>query len=134
NDLFLSDDCRLLSKTNKFYVYQLMTYRNHVIKLYTDICSNYRVPDTNIIQNIGDFPCVRTDRRHPYKNRYKRRWISRSNNLLGVFSFCGSKKYKDILVPTPDVISFINNEGMYKDIEYNYDWSTKKEVAVFRGS
>ena len=134
NDIFLSDDCRLLSKTNKFYIFQLMVYRKQLITLYTDICNNYRMPDMNILQNLGDFPCVRIDNKHPYRNRYRDKTIKRPKNLVGVFSFCSKRKYLDALIPTPDVISFINNDGMYRDIVYNHEWNTKKEIAVFRGS
>jgi hypothetical protein len=134
NNIFLSDDCRLLSKTNKFYIFQLMIYRKQILTLYTDICNNYRIPDMNILQNLGDFPSVRIDNKHPYRNRYKTRTINKPKNLTHIFSFCNNKKYTDILIPSPDVISFINNDGMYRDIVYNHDWNSKKEIAVFRGS
>lgn len=132
-DKDLSDDCRLISRVNKFHIYQLMIYRDQIIKFYTKLCNEHRIPDTNIVQNIGDYPCVRKGLRHPYKNRYKNKILYKPSNLL-VFSFCGSKKYKDILLPTPDIVDFINNEGLYKDIVYNRDWSSKKSIVVFRGS
>lgn len=134
DNIFLSDDCRLLSRSNKFYIFQLMVYRKQLITLYTDVCDRYRIPDTNILQNLGDFPCIRIDNKHPYRNRYRDRTIKRPKNLVSVLSYCNNKKYIDALIPTPDVISFINNDGMYKDIVYNHDWTSKIDIAIFRGS
>ena len=138
----LSDDCRLITKTNKFHIFQLMTYRDQLIEMYEYLCKNYRIPDTNIVQNIGDFPCIRRDNNHPYKNRYKtkyglkplpKEWKNK-HEYLQVFSYCGSDKYLDKLVPTPDVIDFINRTKMYKTVSFYSDWDTKKQTAVFRGS
>lgn len=131
--LILSDNCRLISKVNDFHIIQLSWYRNEILKMYNTLCKTRKVPDINIIQNIGDFPVLRNDNLHPFTYRYPGKILNKGNDI-NVFSYSVSNDYNDIMVPTPDVIKFIHDMEPYKNKNYNHDWDSKIPKAIFRGS
>jgi Glycosyl transferase family 90 len=118
--------CNYVIKNNKIY---RKCYGEYVgFKMFVDgflnsLRNKVILPDIEFLFNLGDWPLVR-------KN---------SNNLMPIFSWCGSRDTFDIVLPTYDISESTINmmHRVVLDImsvqRENYVWSEKIERAFFRG-
>lgn len=134
NNILLIDNCRYISKNNDFHIYQLNWYRNEVLLFFNQLCDNRRIPDIQFVLNIGDYPLIRKDNMHPY--RISRQNIKIYKPNISIFSYSKTSNYKDILLPTPDIINFIFKKKPYDidNINFYTDFDNKINKIIFRGS
>ena len=102
----------------------------NILELLVETCYYKDVPDVYFFVNTRDFPIIRKDNTHPYPLLYTTtRKVTPIK--IPVFSQSTSPLYNDLLLPTDDDIY---NTLCPQESKYNTNWSTKKNVAVFRGA
>lgn len=108
------------------------------LQLITELCYTRIVPDVCFFISPRDFPILRKDMKHPYDRLY----LPNNPPYLGdkyklsdsipIFSQSITDEYNDKLIPNDDdIVSILCGNN---NIDFNTNWDSKKNIAVFRGS
>lgn len=113
--------------------------------MFLELCAERQIPDVEFFVNKRDFPLLTRDGTEPYDNIYGPNVPLKSykfDKYAPILSMCSSDKFADIAIPThEDWARIKSNEGVvfppkcrnYR-FKFNHKWSTKINMAVFRGS
>lgn len=104
------------------------------------------IPDCVFFLNVRDFPIYNRDFTHPYNHLYEKPPTIDigKDKMCPIFSQSTHKlKSADLLMPTSDDISRVlefvvpsrcNDQYLpHRHNELEYNWSNKKDIAIFRG-
>jgi len=111
------------------------------------LCKSRKLPDTEFFLNKRDYPLLTRDETEPYEAI----WNGRTKKLVShcepkyvpILSMSSSDRFADVLIPTYEDWSRLernNHKYFPSTFKRNYpkkfctDWSSKKDIAVFRGS
>jgi len=111
------------------------------LKFFVEFVYNRKVPDCHLFINPRDMPVHKKDLSHPYPALYPKNTYTTENNrlrslynnadILPIWSGATTEEYADIPMPTDDDIK---NWMWTSPILQNVEWSSKKDIAFFRGS
>ena len=115
--------------------------------MFLELCEDRNIPDIQFFVNRRDFPLLTRNSTEPYYHIYGENVPLKSykfDKYTPILSMCSSDKFADIAIPThEDWARIKSDEGIYfpqKCRNYTFkfksasEWSTKKNMAVFRGS
>ena len=106
---------------------------DYIYKLIEMCTSKYMVNDCTFFVNKRDFPILRKDYTEPYDSVWKPGTGLTSHKYekyASILSMTTSLDFLDIAIPTWDDFTRDND----KTDNYNSDWTSKRDMAVFRGS
>lgn len=113
--------------------------------MFLELCSEREVPDIDLFINKRDFPILTRNGTEPYDNIFGENIPLKSfkfDKYIPILSMCTSDKFADIAIPThEDWARIKSEEGVFFPLKcknytfkFNYNWESKKSMAVFRGS
>ena len=114
--------------------------------MFTELCLNCILPDIEFFVNKRDFPLLKNNETESYDNMFGPNTPLCSHNYpsyLPILGMTTTKDHADIPIPTWEDWTrivyydskkhFPSNIKMYSRGFSNILWSSKKEIAVFRG-
>ena len=110
-----------------------------------ELCAERQLPDIDFFINRRDFPLLTKNGVEPYDHMYGDNVPLKSykfDKYIPILSMCSSDQFADIAIPTHEDWGRVKSlEGVFfpqkcrnYKFNFNLDWATKKNLAVFRGS
>lgn len=130
-----SNNCVLKTSDQWYFKYGTnKSYINGFLEMLEFTKNQYGfLPDCDFFINKMDFPFIRKDKTYSYQNLYSKpeEDNSQPDNPWFLCSQSKTKEHLDIVIPNSD-----EWEGLSKlqETDYNQNWETKKNMAIFRGS
>jgi serine/threonine protein kinase len=113
--------------------------------MFLELCQERCLPDIEFFLNKRDFPILTRNGTEPYNHIYgdNVRLNSHSAKYAPILSMCSSNKFADIAIPTHEDWARVKSQEddvvfppkcRNYSFKFKLDWSSKKNMAVFRGS
>ena len=118
--------------------------------MFEELLSTKKINDTEFFINKRDFPYLRDNKSEPYTSIYESfdkslppEFSNPNSKFTPILSFCSTKGYLDLPIPTPDdwknVCENTTYPSNYTNCKFeesikNTTWDNKLPIAVFRGS
>ena len=112
----------------------------NILVLLTEVLSNRTIKDTCLFVNPRDFPILKKDRSHPYTALGLGPEKITDKKLMKIYSQSTGPLFSDIAIPNDDdivnILKVITRPSCKEPVPYfePIEWSSKIEIAVFRGS
>ena len=108
-----------------------------IFDMFTELCANRIVPNTEFFVNRRDFPVLTVDGTEPYNHLFgdNTPLVSHAyQSYSPIFGMCRTNRYADILIPTWEDWNIVTEDCVETVIPTFSEWMIKADTAVFRGS
>lgn len=106
-------------------------------KRFEAISQKYSLPDGVFLLNASDTLVLRDDGKEPWVNvvgGLKPLFSGNYKKHIPILNSSSAVRYRDIPLPTFDELRYVWGKEQLKIEEVNLKWTTKKNIAIFRGS
>jgi hypothetical protein len=133
---------------NQYPIYEGELTNNIYKNMLDELLKNRKIPNIEFFINNRDFPILKNDYTEPYEHLFDSDNIKiekeyQFKKMAPIFSKSITNKFADILIPTNDDWMMASNKFYTADCsntyhknqieKWNYDWSKKKNICIFRG-
>jgi hypothetical protein len=133
---------------NQYPIYEGELTNNVYKNMLEELLKNRKIPNVEFFINNRDFPILKIDYTEPYEHLFDANNVKiekeyQFKKMAPIFSKSITDKFADILMPTNDDWLMASNKFYTADCsnsyrknqieKWNYDWSKKKNICIFRG-
>lgn len=111
-NFYINKDLQLHDGVRIFNLDKILQYKDIISMLFYRLTCLNKIKFVDTIIHLGDFPIENTE----------------------IFTFCKNKNNPNKMIYSPDVFQFLYKQNQYQDQDYLFDWNSKFNKVIFRGS